>query len=230
MSLEAFLSALVGAVLGGVIAFGITFVVEMYRRPKLILSRVPPLDTIFASTGPAGDQNQRAGKSLHIVVYNKPFLGFRTAALQCKAEITFYQVDGRNRFGKSMTGRWSASPQPGPIKGQILPDGKEFLIVDPSRLTLESRMDIFPGERAELDLVVRFQGEVNCYGWNNETYFRSADGKNPDWELEHDRYLVEIRIVASGQTFNGVFQLVNNVPYSSFRLEDATEDKRRLRR
>jgi hypothetical protein len=229
MSLEAFLSALVGAVLGGVIAFGITFIVEMYRRPKLILSWVPPLDTVFGST--TSDQNQRTGKSLHIAVYNKPFLGFRTAALQCKAEITFYQLDGRNRFGKSMSGRWSGSPQPGPIKGQILPDGKEFLIVDPSRLTLESRMDIFPGERQELDLVVRFQGEDNCYGWNNETYFKSADGKNPDWELEHERYLVQIRIVASGQTFHGVFQLVNDIPYSSFRLEDATvEDKRSLRR
>lgn len=92
-------------------------------------------------------------------------------------------------------------------------------------------MDIFPGERKELDLVVRFQGEENCYGWNNETYVKSDDGKNPDWQLEHDRYLVGIRIVAFGQPFTGLFQLVNDVPYSSFRIADATpEDKRSLRR
>lgn len=97
------------------IAFGIAFVVEMYRRPKLILSWVPPVDTIFGRTSPTGDQNQKMGKSLRIAVYNKPFLGYRTAALQCKAEITFYQLDGRNRFGKSMAGKWTESPQPGPI-------------------------------------------------------------------------------------------------------------------
>jgi hypothetical protein len=226
MSLEAFLSAILGAVLGGVIAFGIAFIVEMYRRPKLILSRLAPIDTLFAPI--IGTASQTACKSLHIDVYNKPFLGFRAAALQCKAEITFYELDGRDRFGKSMIGRWSSSPQPLPIKGRILPEGKEFLIEDPSRLTLESRTDIFPGERKELDLVLRFQGEENCYGWNNDQFFKLDNKNNLDWPLEHHRYLVQVRIFTFGQSFTGIFEIVNNVPYSSFRLADATPEDRRL--
>jgi hypothetical protein len=198
----------------------IVLVVEGLRRPKLVLSIANPL---LVSVG-AGQ-----GKSLRIDVYNKPLLWAmsRAPGLQCRGEITFYHLDGQDRFGKPMAARWSDSIQPGPIRG-VLPDGQEFQIQDPERLTLESRMDIFPGEHKDLDVVIRFSEDQDCYGWNNETYFRSTDGRHPDWKLEHNRYLVKVMITSSGQKFLDVFRLVNDVPYNSFRLDPATPEDRRL--
>jgi hypothetical protein len=109
-----------------------------------------------------------------------------------------------------MAARWSESIQPISMRG-VFQDGQEFQIHDPARFTLDSRMDIFPGEHKDLDVAIRFSDDQDCYGWNNETYFRSTDGRHPDWKLEHDRYLIKVTITSSGQEFVDVFRLVNGL-------------------
>jgi hypothetical protein len=40
-----------------------------------------------------------------------------------------------------------------------------------TRITLGSRVDIYPGENELLDIANRPYNDDNCYGWNSETYF-----------------------------------------------------------
>jgi hypothetical protein len=110
----------------------------------------------------------------------------RASALQCRATITFHHLDGQNIFGRAMNGRWSGSPEPVtlPVVG---PQGQQFQIIDFTRLTLESRMDIYPGQIECLDIAARSDDDEECYGWNNEAYFSVSPWKTQNWRLARGR-------------------------------------------
>jgi hypothetical protein len=121
-----------------------------------------------------------------------------------------------------MEGRWAGALQPSPIPAvDAAQRNIAFFIHDPERMSAESRVDIYPGESEPLDIAVRFQDDPNCYGWNNETYFKQPVGKNPDWELGSDHFLVKVVINSTGQKCEGVYRLINDVPYNAVRLEPA---------
>jgi hypothetical protein len=127
-----------------------------------------------------------------------------------------------------MEGRWASSVQPGPLEGEGViarPDGEpdhiKMRILDPVRVTLKSRIDVYPGESEILDIAVRLDDDECCYGWNNETYFVATPWRNPRWQLERGRYLVRVTVVSSGQTCVGTFRLINDVARTDFRLEKA---------
>lgn len=123
-----------------------------------------------------------------------------------------------------MNVRWAGSPQPIPIQA-FMQDGTQIQIVDPMRMTLDSRIDVYPGESEGelLDIAGRFDDDEECYGWNNETYFCATPWRNPDWRLPHGRYLVKVTVRSSGQRCLGVFRLINDVPRKDCRLESAQE-------
>jgi hypothetical protein len=124
-----------------------------------------------------------------------------------------------------MAGRWGGSLQPNAIPIVDAAGNVPFHIHDPERLDVGSRANIYPGEEEPLDVVARIGSDVECYGWNNETYFTQPFGRNKNWELGRDRFLVKVTITSSGQKREGLFVLVNDVPPSSFRLETATSDQ-----
>ncbi len=68
-------------------------------------------------------------------------------------------------------------------------DEPVYSIVDTSRLSMESRIDVYPGEEEILDVAVRIEGESDCYGWNNEAY--PSYWRTKDWKLPPSRYLVK---------------------------------------
>ena len=66
-----------------------------------------------------------------------------------------------------MRARWARTAEP------VLPmmqSGQVVYILDPHKVIADLRIDIYPGESETLDVVVRFDGDPECYGWNNETY------------------------------------------------------------
>jgi hypothetical protein len=148
----------------------------------------------------------------------------RAAAIQCRGEITFHHLDdGQDIFCRAMDVRWANSPEP--IASQILSlDNKvQFHIRDFARTAAESRIDVYPGEEELLDVAVRFDGEVDCYGWNNDSY--GHGWRNPEWKLPHQRFLVKVVINFSGQKCTGIFRLVNDVDsLTDFRLLPASAD------
>ena len=164
-------------ILGAIIAILITITVESLRRPSLrLIIEQPPCDMDYRGGPPRPAQQVRY---LRLRLFNKPLPWWarwmqRSPALQCRGAITFHHHDdGQNVFGRAMTVRWSGSPQPIPLEG-VTPQGERFQILDPMRLTTDSRIDVYPGETELLDVAVRLDEDEQCYGWNNEAYFSSG--------------------------------------------------------
>jgi hypothetical protein len=203
----------VSIILGGVITILTTMVVEHLRRPVLSLAiEEPPLDL----PSPDGKGQRR---NLRLILRNKSLAKFlqRSAALQCRGEITFHNLDGQSFFKSPMSVRWVSSPEP--IANQIidLQGNVQFSILDFTRGSSESRIDVYPGEKELLDVAIRFDGEPDSYGWNNESYL--YNWRNPNRKLPPGRYLVKVVITSSGQKFVGKFRLINNVDkLADFRL------------
>jgi hypothetical protein len=132
-----------------------------------------------------------------------------------------------------MEGRWGTSPEPIPIRlnGEVdlNETGKrpiQLFMRDPSRVTPYSRIDIHAEESVPLDVAVRCDEDQECYGRNNWSFWSKPPWRNPEWKLEKGRYLVEVTVTSSGQTCRGLYRLINDVPRSGFRLEEATAEDR----
>ena len=201
---------------GGLITITTAIFVEWLRKPNLALNiETPPLDV------PADAPQKR---HLRLVLRNKPLVfGLRwmqrSAALQCRGTVTFHNKDGQDVFGKTMAVRWAGSPEPINLSGQIVdlqqPAQLVYRIINVTGM--ESRMDVYPGEQEMLDIAVRFSGEPECFGWNNESYFNNW--RTPGWKLDRGAYLVRVVIASSGSKFVGRFLLMNEAdPLSAFRL------------
>jgi hypothetical protein len=205
-------------ILGAVIAIVVAIWVEYLRRPRLrLLVETPPIDTTYS------DRPAKHRRGVRLKVCNEPLPIWaqwmvRAPALQCRGTITFHHLDGQNVFGRSMEARWAGSLEPVPIPVVNSEGKQEFQILDP-RLNAESRTDVYPGEFGTLDVAVRLDEDEDCYGWNNESYLSAW--RNPNWTLQHGRYLVSVTISSSGQKCVGLFRLLNDVPRTDFRLEYA---------
>lgn len=209
------MSSFLGIVGGGVITIITAITVEYLRMPKLVLDIEDPLD-------------KPPKRHLRLLLRNKPlprvfqWILQRSAALQCRGEITFLNLDGQNIFGETiMNVRWAKSQEPGQITGQVFnlqqPAMLQYNIVDYTGIA--STMDVYPGEKEPeiLDVAVRFAGEPDCYGWNNESYFNNW--RTPHWRLPRGTYLVRVVITSSGRKCVGRFRLLNEVdPLTGFRL------------
>jgi hypothetical protein len=213
-------STILEVLLGAIIAILTTILIENLRKPKLVLRIAPPKDMTYPNS-PANE-----ARFLGLELHNKPLPKWarwmsRDTALQCHGYITFHHLDdGQNVFDRKMRIRWSGSPEPTPIKIVLGNQNQIGMILDPSRLTLESRMDVLPGESERLDVVARFDNDAECFGWNNASYFSNPLWRNAKWRLKSGRYLVRVTVVSAGEKCTETFRLLNDVPRQDFRLTD----------
>ena len=212
---------------GGIITIATAIFIEVLRKPKLVLGiEKPELDV-------PRDSPQR--RHLRLTLRNEPapfglqWMLQRAAALQCRGEITFHNLDGQNIFDKTMAGRWASSPEPIRAAIQTVDSAgnvqtRAVAFADP-----DSRIDVYPGEEEKLDVTVRFAGEQDCYGWNNEAYLNNW--RTPDWKLPRGAYLVKAVVTSSGNKCVGEFRLLNEVDaLTAFRLTPLLpEDQRKIR-
>ena len=98
--------------------------------------------------------------------------------------------------------------------------------MDPNAFTLQSRIDVYPGESELLAVAARFDNENESYGFNNESYF--TKWRNPKWKLSPGRYLIKVTIRSQGQNCTSTFRLLNDVPRPSFRIEPCLNSDPRL--
>jgi len=118
-----------------------------------------------------------------------------------------------------MPTRWSTSIEPTPL--QIIIGQQQGILIDQARLTPDSRVDIYPGEKSDLGVAARFDTDADCFGWSNLSYFSSPLWRNPDFKLGPGRYLVNINVTSASQQVTKLVRLINDVPRSDFRLEEA---------
>jgi hypothetical protein len=210
----------VGTLVGALVSIVTTVTVEYLRRPSLTLSiEDPPLDLRY---DPPGSRPATEMRSLRVKLFNKTLPRgarwmVRSAALQCRAAVTFHHLaDERDIFGRAMDGRWASTPEPAPIAvGPPSPEGETLAIFQRPISTV----DIYPGESELLDIAVRCDTDNEYYGWNNETFFSSPAWRNPRWTLDRGRYLVRVTVTSSGQKCTRRFILENSADRSAFRLE-----------
>lgn len=151
----------IGILFGALITLLITIGVESFRRPRLTLAiETPPHD----APSPDGKQMRR---HLRLKLRNEPLPSGmhwmqRSAALQCRGEITFHHLDGQDVFGRAMAARWVSSPEPVASQVLNLKGELQYQIRDFARTATESRVDVYPGEDELLDVAVRFDGEPEC--------------------------------------------------------------------
>lgn len=213
------LTTAIGIVGGGIIAILTTIAIEVLRRPKLRLRLSPPIDAPYPENRPA-----KHARALTIELVNDPLPRFarwmsRSAALQCRGTIRFHNLDGERFFANEMPLRFARSAQPLPME-VVIGELRGF-VVDPLRLTVDSRIDVYPGEVTPLDVVVKFDGEDEAYGWSNLNYGCNPPWRHPDWKLPQGRFLVSVTVLSSGQKCEGLFRLLNQGGPNDFRLEPA---------
>jgi len=175
---------------------------------------------------PAGARAS-SSRYLRVLCTNKPlpFLArwmARNPALGCHGIVCFYQHDGRKVFIQMMRLRWSSTPEPLPL--QVAINGHFGQIFDPVRMGIDSNIDIQPGISQPLDVVVKFDGEADCYGWNNESYFSDPPWRNPGWRLPQGKYFVKVVVTSAGQRCERAFELLNGARPEDFKLEECLPD------
>jgi hypothetical protein len=214
------LQIVVGALISAGLSAGFVIWMENLRKPELALRiEVPPVDVPYPSNRPA-----QTARYLRLIIENKELPRFarwlsRNAAIRCHGLITFHHLDGQNVFGRSIQARWAGSPEPVPLLASV--GQQQIRIIDPARLSPERYTDIHAGAPAVMDIAARFDSDVDCYGWSNESYFSTPPWRNPSWRLGADRYLVKVDIIYSGSQCSRLYRLVNDVPVRDFRLEEA---------
>src|SRR5262245_9700582 len=166
---------------GALVAIAATISFESLRRPRLRL-RIATVEKVDYPEG----KPARAGRDLRLWLENKPLPGVfrwlsRDPALQCRGSIAFYFPDGRRCIAEDMRARFSDAPEPVPL--QVILGGMRGTLTDPMRMSPESNQDVFPGERALLDVVAIFDDDEACYGWTNANYHSVPLWRNPKWKL-----------------------------------------------
>ena len=216
--------SIIGGLVGAVIAIAFVMLEEHLRKPRFGLEIGDTEDAKWT-----GRPANRA-KWLRLKVENRqlPRLArwlSRNMALHCSGLITFYHLEGRNVFGRSMQARWWGVREPLPILA-VAEGLPTIQIIDPVRLASEMHRDIYSGESEQLDVAVRFDDDVECYGWCDENYSSEPRWRNPKWKLDKGRYLVKVTVKSSTKCCD-VFQLINDGSVNDFRLEKAQPGDRK---
>jgi hypothetical protein len=210
-------------VVGAILASAFVAFVEYSRKPKLGLKIGDTEDATWT------DKPASRARWLRVKVENKQLPRWakwlsRNAALHCHGLITFYHLDGQKIFGRSMQARWVSVREPLPSQIVDIEGRPKGFIVDPVRLAPEIHRDIYPVWPEQLDVVVRFDNDVECYGWCNDNYRSKPLWRNPAWKLGQNRYLVKVEVISTGESCVGLFRLSNDGPVDAFRLESAQPD------
>src|SRR6516165_11540042 len=149
-----------GVFFGAVVSMATAILVEYLRRPSLDLRIAPPADTVHTPSSRPFTKR----RSLSVILDNNTLPWWakwmlRAPALQCRAAISFHYFDDQNDiFGRAMEGRWSGSPEPVPIALAQNPEGQLLALIPEWR-----GVDVLPGDRGHLDIVVRGDDDEECY-------------------------------------------------------------------
>src|SRR5580704_138438 len=192
------LLAFLGWFFGAVAAIAVIIWLERLRSPRLTLADPVPNPPHQVDIPPRGPF-QNDWRSLRVVVNNellRPWANWwlvRLPAQQCRADITFLRsTDASPIFQQPMTGRWaSGAPEPRVAHVQTASGQTVPVLLNPQEL--KPALDLYPGDSLILDVAIRVDGENDCYGWNDETYYYS-NWRNPNRQLPKGLYLVEVTV------------------------------------
>ncbi len=218
------MSTILSIVFGGLITILVAVSIEFLRRPRLSIEIDAPGDNQY----PPGYPAQRA-RSVRVRVANRALPRWarfisRSTASQCAAAITLHHLDGQRVQARVMEGRWAGTPEPVPAPIRI--GDQSGLLFDPARALVGQRIDVPAGESEALDVVAKFDDEVQFFGWSNASYFSDPMWRPSEWRFEPQRLLVRIVVRSIGERCEALFRLAGDVPIADFRLEPPLPEDR----
>jgi hypothetical protein len=148
----------------------------------------------------------------HIIVVSSshrvPLLGTRRIPQVVKASITI-QDALRNQTFISKPARWSGWPEPIALVPEF--DSGETALIPYADTKEIARQRTFnfesPGDREQIDLVLKVEGQSQMYFWNNDNYRNGwlYEGHR----LEQGDYHVRVRVECEGRAWMQRFSLSN---------------------
>lgn len=186
----------------GIIASGIAAIMyERATRPKLEVT----LDDEPRAQGQI--QGRPPHEFYHVKVRNRaavwPLPG-RKPAWSCKALIEVLDTHGSRVISQPIHARWTSQPEP------LLPGvagGQAVNLVDFARVMNARKIDIHSHEDQQLSLVLKFEGQAECYLFSNESYL--FNWTNAAWRLNPGTYRVRVVVFYERGTVERDFELDN---------------------
>lgn len=144
-----------------------------------------------------------AQRLVEVQVVNRPLEGWRSryllrnVAAGCTVQVTFISRSDQSRI--SFPGRWSGQPEPWVYVSADHGFGvKAERRADESKVPQTRVIDISPGPAGQtVGIAVKTDGRASAYGFASESYFFHYL-ENPEWELRHEAYDVEVYAEAGG--------------------------------
>lgn len=201
--MDYFINLFIGVVSGLAASFFVLYIYDQETRP---------LVDINTEENPAVSPDGTACFNHLIVSQKKPaYLTWacRKPAWSCKATYDVYDSDRKRKIIESVQCRWPSAPEP----LNALPDGRGGvqLIPDFSRLFLGRKADIFYNEDQALDLVLKRNGEEDCYIFTNECYLDGGFNYHGEkYKLSKGSYWILASVFYETETLRRWFRLENN--------------------
>ena len=201
----------VGYVIAPILASLIAiFIWERYREPKLAIK------TVKKALGKEPSvQEFKQGPSrafYHLNVTNEG----KSPAYHCKIAMDFSaKVSTTAPF--PVTGKWDRSPEPYiemPVPVEVSPGWmirhEALEIPQPFILSFSEAIDIQPGQSEPFCVIVKYEGEQECYAFSSWGYLKSRDHRVPEWRLGLGDSDVRISITYSGKKSTVAWFSLNN--------------------
>jgi len=199
-------SALVGGIIGFILAFG------LYIYDKSII--IPNLEIQIAEPSNLS-LSQGNFKSLNLKIVNinrKGVLKFlNKSATQVRVFLYFRDFSSKVLMN-DVIARWNNSREP------LTPDYKN---VDLGLALTHPREVLVPGEENTLSVAIRKKENKYCFPFSNESYiYQNRDFEVPGWKIEDDKFFVDVRIQsAEVDKIAGTFIVLNKSTLEQFKIE-----------
>jgi hypothetical protein len=196
---------------GGIFASILAILIwERYREPRVaiaITERVPDKEPAIQCLY---DQIYRA--FYHLTVTNTG----KSPAYSCSIRVKFTDLKSKNQLF-ALSGKWDRGPQPlicTPVPTKVLPDGRILTTQVETRqdflIPFAETIDVHPGAQETFCIIVKYDGEEECYAFGSWSYIKGNGYKVDDWKLGAGKYMAEIVLTYCGKKrFEKKLTLVN---------------------
>jgi hypothetical protein len=196
---------LIGFALGIGASVAAAWLVEYGARPLVVVS--PPDVWGIRRQYPDPQAGFLQAAFFHVSVRNirrrLALLGPRPA-WSCQASLEVTAESGSLRI-LPIDGRWTAHPEP--VAPATLGNAS-VLLLDPGKILAGRTLDVHAHQPQELCVGLKFEGEDDCFIFNNESY-HFPRWKNPAWRLPRGTYRLRVTVAYEVGKSTAEFRLRN---------------------
>jgi hypothetical protein len=136
-----------------------------------------------------------------------PFPG-RRPAWRVRATLEVFRLDGSRAIAEAIQVRWTSHPEP---LVPVVAEGQPTNMLDPAKVIAAGNVDVHGHDDQQFALAVKFEGEEDCFLFNNQSYALPR-WKNPTWRLPPGDYRLCVTVYYERGRLQRDFGLRNGGP------------------